>query len=113
MVERGAATTRMKDLYDLQIILNQEPFEAGVVSQALQSSFKARGTPVQDIPAVLSPEFAEDAGLTRQWAHYLRRTRFTAPALPDIWILLQAFYVPVLLSGLSEGHWNPEQRSWR
>ena len=112
LVERGAATTRMKDIYDLWVILSRESFDAALVSRALQNSFEARGTPVQDIPAVLSAQFAEDAGMNRQWTQYLRRTRFEAPSLSDVWTLLQAFYSPLLLAGVNAGQWHPARWVW-
>ena len=112
LVERGAATTRMKDIYDLWVILRQESFDAAVVRRALQNSFEARGTPVQDIPTVLNAEFAGDEALNRQWAQYLRRTKFEAPSLSDVWVLLQAFYRPLLLAGVNAGQWYPTRQVW-
>lgn len=109
LVEIGLATTRMKDLYDLQLILPRESFEAELMRQALERSFEARGTPQEAIPFTLSAEFAENAELNRRWQQYLRRTGFTAPALPEVMRLLRAFYEPLLLTSLSGDAWNGQE----
>lgn len=88
------------------------PFDAELLNQALNGSFAARGTPVQDIPLILSEDFATDAGLERQWTQYLRRARFIAPEFSTLMSTLMAFYGPVLLEHLRAGRWNPEHLRW-
>ena len=111
LVEIGEATTRMKDLYDLQVILSRESFEAGIVREALERSFAARGTPVDQVPEVLSADFAASALLTPRWTQYLRRTGFTAPELVEVMALLRAFYGPLLLEDRADGRWQDGQWS--
>ena len=106
LVEIGEATTRMKDLYDLSVILTGETFEAGVVRDALSASFQARGTPAAAVPDILATEFGEDPTLGARWGQYLRRTGLQAPALPDVMVLLRAFYTPLLLEDRSQGQWR-------
>lgn len=110
LVELGTATTRMKDLYDLQVILGQERFEARIVGDALDRSFAARGTPVDAVPDILSAAFAADAVMTTRWGQYLRRTGLQAPPYAEVMALLQAFYGPVLLDGGRDGTW--EEGRW-
>ena len=112
LVERGVTSTRMKDLYDLHVILRREAFEASVLRAALSGSFAARGTPVRDIPVILGHEFAADAGMARQWGQYLRRTRFTAPSFPELMAVLNAFFGPILLEDRHSGTWQPGHRRW-
>jgi Nucleotidyl transferase AbiEii toxin, Type IV TA system len=50
LVKRGVTSTRMKDLYDLHVILGRETSEAGLLDRALTTRFAARGTPVADLP---------------------------------------------------------------
>jgi hypothetical protein len=47
-VEIGEVTRRMKDRYDLHVILSKESFEFRVVAQALHWRFEARGTRQED-----------------------------------------------------------------
>lgn len=111
LVEIGEATTRMKDLYDLQAILSTETFEAGIVHEALTRSFAARGTPVEHVGDVLSEAFAGEPALTARWGQYLRRNGFSAPALGEVMAFLRAFYGPLLLEGRIEGLWT--RGAWR
>ncbi len=109
LVEIGEATTRMKDLYDLQVILSRETFEARIVIEALERSFAARDTPINHVPEVLSAGFAESALLTPRWTQYRRRTGFTAPDLVKVMALLRAFYSPLLLEDRADGRWQDGQ----
>ena len=111
LVEIGEATTRMKDLYDLHVILSTELFEAETVRKALTRSFAARGTPTDHIPDILGEEFAQNETLQRRWQQYLRRTRFTAPMFGEVMSQLQAFYRPLLLDGTEIKAWDGKE--WR
>lgn len=109
LVEIGEATTRMKDLYDLHVILSTETFQAGIVSGALEQSFAARGTPVDRVPDILGDEFMGDTALSVRWSQYLRRTGLQAPAFADVMALLRTFYAPLLLGGRAQGQWRSGQ----
>lgn len=113
LVEIAEATTRMKDLYDLHIILNQETFEASLMQQALERSFMARATPTERLPHILGEVFARDTTLAQRWKQYLTRNHFQAPGFTEVMEELQAFYAPLLLSGQTTGHWNPQQKCWQ
>jgi len=83
LVEIGEATTRMKDLYDLHVILTREVLGAGDTSLALRRSFAARGTPAEAVPRVLDEAFGRSELLAPRWRQYLARTRFPGP--PSTW----------------------------
>lgn len=77
LCELGPVTTRMKDLYDLWVILQRETLDPVTLKQAVNRSFANRSTP----PAaeVLSEAFATDPEMQRKWSQYLRRTGLEAP----------------------------------
>lgn len=106
LVEIGEATTRMKDLYDLHVILGREEFGAELVSQALERSFAARGTPRARVADILGDDFAQDEVLKNRWKQYLSRNRFRAPSFPEVMSELQAFYGPLLLGSQRTGRWG-------
>ncbi|HEX2863853.1 MAG TPA: nucleotidyl transferase AbiEii/AbiGii toxin family protein [Deinococcales bacterium] len=112
LVEIGLNTTRMKDAYDLHVILGREPFEAAVLGLALTRSFAARGTPVEDVPFTLSPEFANDETLAERWAQYRRRTHLSAPGFPEVMAQVRALFAPILLENRATGAWDPQARGW-
>lgn len=111
LVEIGEVTTRMKDLYDLHVILGSEVFGAEVVREALNRSFAARSTPVDRVGDILGEEFAGDPGLTSRWNQYLRRNRFMAPAFGEVMRELRSFYGPLLLEQRASGTWDGKQWS--
>lgn len=113
LVEIGDTTTRMKDLYDLWIILGSEPFSAETVGTALLGSFTARKTPLDRVADVLGDDFAADKALQDRWTRYLRQQQFSAASFPEIMELLRAFYGPLLLEGRREGNWDWEHGEWR
>lgn len=112
LVEIGVDTTRMKDVYDLHVILGREAFAASVLGEALRRSFAARGTPTLRVPAILSDTFAQDQLLVARWEQYKRRTGAQAPPFQDVMAAVRAFFGPVLLEQRGEGEWNPQTQHW-
>lgn len=100
----GEATTRMKDLYDLQVILTREALQAGETALALRRSFAARWTPEEALPRILNEAFGQSEVLTPHWRQYLARTRLPAPPFSAVMELLRAFYRPLLLEGRRQGN---------
>ena len=103
LLEIGEAITRMKDLYDLWVILSATRFEADVMRLALERSFAARGTPAEAVAPTLAAEFAASDVLNARWRQYLNRTRFQAPEFAQ---------VMSLLGELRTGQWQPHDRRW-
>jgi len=103
--ELGEATTRMKDFYDLQLILPRGTFEADLMRRSFHGSFEARGTPLNQVAQVLSEGFGEDGLLAGRWKPYLRRTGLIAPPFDEVLRLLRRFYSPLLLQAGEPGTW--------
>jgi Nucleotidyl transferase AbiEii toxin, Type IV TA system len=112
LVEIGVDTTRMKDVYDLHVILGREAFAAAVLGEALRRSFAARGTPMLRVPAILSDTFVQDQLLAARWEQYKRRTGVQAPSFRDVMAEVSAFFGPVLLQQQNGGEWNPQVQKW-
>ena len=112
LLEIGEATTRMKDLYDLWVILSATHFEADVMRLALERSFAARATPLAAVAPTLAAEFAGSTVLNTRWRQYLSRTRFEAPGFAEVMALLEAFYRPLLLEQRRTGFWQPQEGRW-
>lgn len=113
LVEIGETTTRMKDLYDLWIILGSEPFSAGAVGTVLLGSFTARKTPLDRVADVLGDDFAADEALQGCGTSYLRQQQFSAAPFPEVMGLLQVFYGPLLLEERIDGDWDWKQGRWQ
>lgn len=80
----GMANTRMKDYFDLSVLLAQGDIDAGQLAAAVHATFNRRQYDVpKTVPAGLSDEFAGNPTKQRQWAAFLRKSRLDAPDLPE------------------------------
>jgi predicted nucleotidyltransferase component of viral defense system len=103
LVVLGMANTRMKDFYDLWIVAERMRFDGPRLKQAIEATFRRRGTPVpSDAPVALTAEFHDDASKQRQWEAFLTRTGLRAPALPAVVERLRTFLLPPAAS-IAEG----------
>ena len=114
LVELGLLTTRMKDVYDLSIILAREVLTWNSLHAAVGHSFAARGTP--DGRTVLITDFAADEVLAGRWRQFLRRTGLPAPAeFSETMQLLNPFLTAIVPDGDDRAGqtWNLQQRQWK
>jgi len=73
LVLLGLTTSRMKDLYDLDLLRRTFDFDEQLVT-AVRATFTRRGTAIpSDVPIGLRDEFAEDAVKQTQWRAFLRK----------------------------------------
>ena len=80
----GMANTRMKDYFDLRVLLTDGDIDAGPLAAAVQATFDRRKFDVPKlVPAGLSDEFADDPAKQRQWAAFLKKSRLGAPDLAE------------------------------
>ncbi len=95
MVRHGAANTRMKDFYDVWMLLKDAKDCTSELKQALQATFRRRGTRVpHDIPTAWTPTFAERQ--SPAWEAFLKRSRLRAPSLKEVVHHMRAFLWPCL-----------------
>ncbi|KZC35171.1 MULTISPECIES: nucleotidyl transferase AbiEii/AbiGii toxin family protein [Rhodanobacter] len=81
----GMANTRLKDYFDLWLLLGEGSLDTSLLGRAIAATFGRRGTALPDgWPAGLSDLFATDAGKQRQWQAFLRKNRLDAPDLADV-----------------------------
>lgn len=74
LVVLGMATSRMKDLYDLDLLGRRFEFGRALVA-AVWATFARRGTPVPKVlPVGLSDAFATDSTKQVQWRAFLRKS---------------------------------------
>lgn len=74
MIELGFANSRMKDFYDLWMVLHRFTIPEDLLKVALLATFKRRGTPLGDeCPLCFTEAFATDEKKSTQWQAYLRK----------------------------------------
>lgn len=113
MTTLGLLNSRFKDYFDLWLLSRLYAFEGSMLGDAIAATFQHRETPIEALPIGLSEEFASDPARQKQWAAFLRRSRFqTAPSeLNDIIAAVREFVHPPL-SAVASGSrftsfWQP------
>ena len=97
MVTLGMANSRMKDYFDLMILVREGEMDGNMVAQAISETFSRRRTPLpESVPVGLSTEFAQDSVKQKQWNAYLRKNRLEACALKDVIDAIRAYLEPLL-----------------
>lgn len=90
IVSLGMANTRLKDYFDLWVLLQVDGLDAEVLRQAMLATFARRGTPWPgSSPVGLSDAFGVDPQKTRQWQAFVARNRLQAPALSEVLAVLR------------------------
>ncbi len=83
LVRLDAQNSRMKDLFDLDFLLGNEPPDRGLLSEAIHATFRRRGTPMPDgLPTGLSEPFAKDKRV--MWNAFLRKNKLTSGELAEV-----------------------------
>jgi len=98
IVSLGMVNSRLKDYFDLQVLLEREQLDELVLAEAVRRSFAVRSTPLpQQVPMGLSSEFGEDLGKQNQWLAFLRRNEVAEVPLPQVVALIREALMPRLL----------------
>ncbi len=86
----GMANTRMKDYFDLWVLLNEGALESTELRRAIDATFSRRQLQLPDTtPLGLSDAFARDTVKTAQWTAFLKKNRLQALDLVDVVTLLR------------------------
>ncbi|MGV7120442.1 nucleotidyl transferase AbiEii/AbiGii toxin family protein [Sphingopyxis sp. 550A] len=99
MVRFDAATSRLKDHYDIWAISETFPFDLQMLVEAVRLTLDGRERPFPtDWPAGLTPGFAERPDKLVQWRAFLNRSAPTLepPPFPELIGRLRTFLGPTL-----------------
>jgi len=75
MVKLGILNSRMKDFFDIWLMLHQFDFEGPILAKAISKTFSTRGTNIQAKPIALAMAFGEDPEKAAQWRGFIRKNR--------------------------------------
>lgn len=99
MVHRGMDNSRMKDFYDLVVMLRIFSWNEAILLEAIRKTFARRETELPDsLPIALTDAFSEDPMKMTQWLGFVRRGNLTLPvgSLGEVVKELRVFFVPLL-----------------
>ncbi len=81
----GMANTRLKDYFDLDVLLGDDALDPAEQRSAIKATFARRGMPMPtEWPAGLTATFADDQVKQAQWKAFLRKNRLDAVELPEV-----------------------------
>ena len=65
--------SRMKDFYDIFILLSEKKFNRDILQNAIVETFRRRGTDILKFDQVFKKEFIEDNNRINQWKLFLKK----------------------------------------
>ncbi len=95
----GIVNTRMKDYFDLWILLSEDALETAELRRAIEATFNRRKLAIPStLPSGLSDAFVQDAAKQRQWAAFLKKNRLDALDLAEVVMLLRREFQKLVAS---------------
>lgn len=92
MVVLGRANSRMKDYFDIWMLLRSYEFEQPRLARAISATFGRRRTAIpRETPDALSPAFTNDALKQRQWDAFVKDVVLAPGSLAEVVNALEAF----------------------
>ncbi|WP_046112050.1 nucleotidyl transferase AbiEii/AbiGii toxin family protein [Aquincola tertiaricarbonis] len=102
----GMANSRLKDYFDLAVLVERESLDAQILTQAIRATFERRGTSLPAaLPIGLTDEFAQDASRQALWRAFLNKNDLPPQPLPGVVLVLRTALAAALLpSNGPNGH---------
>ena len=94
MVKLDIKTSRMKDIYDLYILISEfgQTFDPETLSKAIKTTFTHRNTELPTSPVkVFSAYFYEDSGKLAQWKAFINKTTEDGLTLKEACMVISDF----------------------
>lgn len=93
----GMTNSRLKDYFDVSVVLERETLDAKTLAAAIAATFARRETDIPDaVPLGLTDEFATDASRQSLWRAFLKKNGLPEEPLADVVRRLRDTLVPAL-----------------
>ena len=93
----GMTNSRLKDYFDLSVLLERETLDTGLLGKAIKATFERRGMAVPDaLPIGLSDEFANDSSRQLMWLAFLKKNGLEPAPLVSIVDRVRSTLAPAL-----------------
>ena len=114
MVVLGMNNSRMKDYYDIYILLSDFSFSFDILNKAVAATFHRRKTEIpRETPLALSQEFSTNRIKQKYWTGFLNKNQLTNLSidLSNVVLQIHQFVMPVF-DAINENRsflqiWNP------
>lgn len=89
----GMTNSRLKDYFDLSVLLERETLDPDLLAQAIGATFERRAMAVPAaLPVGLTDEFAHDPSRQALWQAFLKKNELAPEALPSVVDRLRAAF---------------------
>ena len=86
----GMTNSRVKDYFDLSVLLERETLGADLLAQAIKATFERRGMAVPtELPVGLTDEFAHDMSRQALWQSFVKKNELASEPLAAIVVRLR------------------------
>lgn len=94
----GMTNSRVKDYFDLSVLLEREALDADLLARAIKATFERRGMAVPtELPVALSDEFAHDTSRQALWQAFVKKNGLDPEPLEAIVERLRSGLEPALI----------------
>ena len=112
LVILGIINSRMKDFYDLWLLIQKFDFSGSILNKAIHSTFRRRHTEIpREVPLALTDSFSSDEYKTTQWNAFLKKNNLESEA-EDLTTTIQILHDFLMPPVLSLAHNKPFTQSW-
>lgn len=81
----GLANSRMKDYFDLDVLLHSPSINTGNLTRAIRRTFDRRETPLEpELPIGLTETFWNDEKANKRWQAFLNKNRLPTQSLEEV-----------------------------
>lgn len=96
IVSLGYANSRLKDFYDIYVILRDGQIDLVMLKEALVQTFRNRNTSFDDI-VVFEPSFAQDSERLKRWNSFVKKKRALVQVpFESVVAKIQDFFAPIV-----------------
>lgn len=100
----GMTNSRVKDYFDLSVLLERETFDTALLAQAIKATFERRGMAVPtELPIGLTDEFAHDVSRQALWQSFVKKNDLDTKSLAAIVTQLRLALEPSLIRARGRG----------
>jgi predicted nucleotidyltransferase component of viral defense system len=93
----GMTNSRLKDYFDLSVLLERETLDTDLLAQAIKATFERRGMSLPDVvPVGLTDEFAHDSSRQSLWLAFLKKNELPPETLNVIVDRVRCVLAPAL-----------------
>jgi len=99
MLSLGMTNSRMKDFYDIWVLLRSYNFDGKILSIAISETFRQRNTIIlKELPLVFTEKFYKDTAKQNQWNAFLKKGKYKEKSiivLTDVVLLIKNLLLPI------------------